>query len=218
MGWWGMGESGGIGGFLDVPRIKEPDLKLVMGDGPADVMDNFRGDHPEIRRTVLEVALLREDYQGPVEQVELLKKLRLDLCAEWVSDWQRDPHLLELQGCLDFCMEPERTWDDLTPGEQEDWANAFIERLRETHSPEQVSPKDAVRLARDSYPDLMGGRLLNPIHAEDEVRYLGSVYTVVHSPDAYEVDEPNPDARPEDVIVLHTGCGETMEVFRSELS
>jgi hypothetical protein len=56
--------------------------------------------------------------------------------------------------------------------------------------------------------------MLNPIHTDDEVMYQGSVYNVIQSPDAYEVDDPNPYAKPNDVLVLNGN----LEVFRSELA
>jgi len=107
MGWWGMGKRGGISGILDAPRDDPRDM--VMGDGPADIMDLFKDEILTLGWKPSKIRL-QEAFGGNLSLIpdgpvrDAVAKLHGDLIAEWVENWEREPFPEELQGCLDFCF------------------------------------------------------------------------------------------------------------------
>lgn len=116
MGWWSLGEHGGIGGFMDAPRAECKELDLIMGDAPADVLGNFledlRHDGVDIpSREMLIEAVTSGNYDAlPVDVRTDVHGLRIELFRCWQEAFTddgepaRDPHPLEIKGCFDFVM------------------------------------------------------------------------------------------------------------------
>lgn len=116
MGWWSLGRHGGISGFLDDERADGKELDLIMGDHPADLMDNYldsliNDEVPIPAKADLFKALVTNDFTGLPEQIQAeTHKLRTDLWDAWrgitLDDegGSRDPHPLEIQGCINFCQ------------------------------------------------------------------------------------------------------------------
>lgn len=107
MGWWPLGEHGGISGLMDVPRTEELELNLVMGDGPADILGNFLNqvEYPFTKEALIQAVVYDNYSRIPEHLVDGVKKLQTDLLNEWSMNIGRLPYDSELEGCFNFCMQ-----------------------------------------------------------------------------------------------------------------